>query len=412
MICVMTTTPEKLEKRKWLIMFYTFTDNNLEECTFKDLAKITDYDGDRSSIYMKLLIDTHSMGSYDITVTGNPYIDHNTEMTRRHDMNMSDSTNFLSYLSDAIKKYPAEHHMLILGGHGNGWFLDMEEGYDPNRTCMSSAKVASLLKQLNINIDILCFDNCLMATIDNIAHFNGIVKFITACEDYCPSNGVINKNICKMLNMDHRKMGVNIVDGFIESNPREITDITLFDVSENYKLFEFVKKLDVTSDEFYNVAKTIHGDPFKFCVDKSYVHLQDLYSFMEAKYCTMLPDPDKKIFNKFSKLFGNAVITYKQTKIKKNEYHHGISCIVYPNAMNSFDKVLYGELKYTCIFPENENKYVKCSSYVKSSRIPKRGLFMKNSNKSQNESHDKQNKPAKKKKAHRSHLRKNIIYLL
>lgn len=382
-------------KRKWLIMFYTFTDNNLEECTFKDFAKITDYDGDRSDIYMKLLIDTHDMGSYDITITGNPYINNNVIMTRRHDMNMSDANNFVNYINESVNDYPSENKMLILGGHGNGWFLDMEEGYDPNRTCMSSAKLSSLLRQIGVKLDVLCFDNCLMATIENVSHFVDIAKFITACEDYCPANGVINKNICKILNVDYCKMGINIINGFIESNPTESTDITLFDVDCTYKLFKFIKRLNITSDEFYDISKMTYQDPFKFCIDRGYIHLQDLYSFMEAKYKGV------GIFVEFVKLFENAIPIYKQTSLKKNTYHHGISCIVYPLAMNSFDRILYNELTCTCILPDKYNKYIKCSNYIKSSRIVKKDALIK--------SHMNINNI---KKNNHKHLKKGVIYLL
>ncbi len=94
----------------------------------QDFAKITYLEGARPNIYMKLLIDTRNLGSYDISILGDPYKDHNMEITRRHNMNMTDATNFLMFVRGAIDNYPAEKIMLVMGGHGGGWYLSMEEG--------------------------------------------------------------------------------------------------------------------------------------------------------------------------------------------------------------------------------------------------------------------------------------------
>ena len=92
----MEQTSEKIYE--WNLLFYTFTDNELQEGSFKDLAKLTSLNQKNESVIIHILLDTMNMGSYLIKIKGNPYKKDNIRMTRLERQNMSKEDTLQSFL--------------------------------------------------------------------------------------------------------------------------------------------------------------------------------------------------------------------------------------------------------------------------------------------------------------------------
>src|SRR5436189_4961009 len=112
---------------EWNILCYTFTDNNLEIGSFRDLAKLTSIEHNHKNIIIHMIIDTQTMGTYFIKIHNNPYKDGNISMTRLSNINMSREKTLEHFISKSIDSVNFNRIALILGGHGSGWYLKTEK---------------------------------------------------------------------------------------------------------------------------------------------------------------------------------------------------------------------------------------------------------------------------------------------
>lgn len=316
----MTFCPE------WNLLFYTFTDNELETGSFADLAKLTALDiavpldssgtaGSRFfkagfSAFISILLDTSTLGSYHITINGDPYQEGNMIMTRVPNQNMSKVETLETFVRSSLKGRESKRIALILGGHGAGWFLQTERD-----SILPVPQFAETIERCGLVLDLLCFDNCMMSNLETMYAIRRIAKTVIAYEDYAGLNGFIQPLTVAYFNECHfntERIAISIAKNLMATlTEKDIpTDVSVIDIKHIEKLFEFL-----------NMHKLKRPDHKNYCIDQSYWHLQDLYSVCEASF-------DSEDFIQFKELFNAVVLYYHQSINKSNPYHHGLSCMI------------------------------------------------------------------------------------
>jgi len=309
---------------EWNIMCYTFTDNDLEVGSFKDLAKLTCKNIQYHNVIIHMLIDTATMGSYLIKIRGNPYMDNMMTIKRLPNQDMSKCETLCHFIQDCVKDAPANRYTLILGGHGSGWLLLTEKD-----SVLPVATLGNILRKCSVHFDLVCFDNCLMSTLESMNELYGATKYVIAYQDYSGWDGVIEPTLIKHFD-DPTKSTLEIAKKLAKS----------VIVKTNQKLSDPTNKPDPTDvsviciQNIPNIVTWINKNlPLKrpldnrYCIDPTYWHLQDLTSIVKDSYSDI---------REFINLFNEVVVFYQQSANKHNPLHHGLSCIVDPEK-DTFD---------------------------------------------------------------------------
>ena len=293
---------------EWNILFYTFTDNELEIGSFKDLAKLTSLDHDNSSIVVSGLVDTASLGTYLYRIAGSAYQLDNIRMTRLPSVNMSCESTLIHFLRHSTAT-AAKRTALILGGHGSGWFLRTEKD-----SALAPRTLAYCIESAGLYLDLLCFDNCLMANLETMYEVHSVARYVTAYEDYAGWKGIVEPCMLEIFTHDEystKEIAIRLSQNLLQAQGPEDdpTDVAVLNLAGLDSLVDTVKDLPLT--------KPINSS---FCIDPDYWYLQDFYSI--AQHSNLAN------WDSFVAAFNEVVVWYRQSNKKNNPNHHGMSCIV------------------------------------------------------------------------------------
>ncbi|XWV25109.1 hypothetical protein QJ856_gp0667 [Tupanvirus deep ocean] len=315
---------------EWNIIFYIFTANELENLSLKDIAKLTEINKNYKNIHVSILLDTITMGSYDITITGNPHEDNGMNIKRLSKQNMSDPNTLSNFIGKTLEKTTYRRTCLILGGHGSGWFLKTGQ-----YSVMGIPDMISALKKIGIFIDLLIFDTCMMSVLECMNELVGTVEYVIANQDYAENNGFVTKNLLSLFNkstLSTKQTALSIAQGLFSSlDHKEATDVSVISINGITHLIDFINR--------HKIKYPINN---YFCVDSKYWHLQDLFSIVK--------NSELNDFDNFYKLFNNVVIFYKQSYNKCNFYHHGLSCMVDADQDDTDFEKISKDIKYRINF--------------------------------------------------------------
>lgn len=328
-------------KKEWTILFYTCAANNLEEYAFKDLAKLLASQIENDAVSVHMLMHTNTYGSWRITIEGNSSETTSVNMAPIDAPDMSNLENLIQFIQQSVKKSPARRYALIFQGHGSGWYLTMEEGKS-----VSAAKIAQAIKQTGVDFEIIGFDMCLMAGMETIYEFRKIARYIIACEDYGPWEGLVDPGLLREFSTEADT--VNILkfmsDHFISRNEvdenDDPADMSIIATSPVEEMSSFLK----THENAFLSIENLFGS--RYAIDQSgYYQLQDLYSLAQEAFAD-----DAEAWESFAALYSNIVIHYQQNKKKKEQsyavFHHGLSMVVNGDTDDYDTWKTYGELSF------------------------------------------------------------------
>ena len=97
------------------------------------------------------------------------------------EVNTGDPLTLTKFLKYATRKYPAPRYMLIIWDHGGG-----SEGVafdDTDQDFLTLKEIRQAIEDSGVHIDILCFDACLMATIETAYEFMNVADYLVASEE-------------------------------------------------------------------------------------------------------------------------------------------------------------------------------------------------------------------------------------
>ncbi|MEM0282656.1 MAG: clostripain-related cysteine peptidase, partial [Desulfurococcaceae archaeon] len=174
---------------KWTFMVYMVADNNLDPYAYLDFLEMESV-GSTSDVNIIVLADLiHVNGTvmYYVEKNGSTVIWGN--WSNEYELNMGDPRTLAWFINEVASRYPAQHYALILWDHGDSW---NGFGWDEtNNDYLTIEEIKEALSNINIKIDLLGFDACLMASIE-VAYtlsLTGNVDVMIASEEYVPAYG-------------------------------------------------------------------------------------------------------------------------------------------------------------------------------------------------------------------------------
>ena len=134
---------------------------------------------------------------------------------------MTDPNTLQSFITWCKQSYPANRNILIFWDHGGGSLSGY--GYDeknPRAGSMTLAQIDQALKGANMKFDLIGFDTCLMATVENAMMLSKYADYMVASEETEPGVGWYYTNWLTNLSKDTGKptieIGKDIVDDFVK----------------------------------------------------------------------------------------------------------------------------------------------------------------------------------------------------
>ena len=121
------------------------------------------------------------------------------------EVNSGDPKTLFDFISWSIEKFPAEHYMLVLAGHGGGTeedFLLKDESPRASLTIPQLRRVFERVKnsELGVRIDVLGTDVCLMSMAEVCYELRGLVGYMVGSEGYSATAGWPYREILTRLN--------------------------------------------------------------------------------------------------------------------------------------------------------------------------------------------------------------------
>ena len=154
---------------------------------------------------------------------------------------MTDPNTLQSFITWCKQSYPANRNILIFWDHGGGSLSGY--GYDeknPRSGSMSLAQIDQALKGANMKFDMIGFDTCLMATVENAMMISKYADYMVASEETEPGVGWYYTNwltnLSKNTSISTIELGKNIIDDFVsvcaQTCRGQQTTLSLVDLAE------------------------------------------------------------------------------------------------------------------------------------------------------------------------------------
>jgi len=138
---------------------------------------------------------------------------------------MGNPKTLSSFIKWTKENYPSERYMIVFWDHGSGsaYGVCFDELYKPdnsNSDSLSIVEMAQGLKEGGVTFDIIGYDTCLTATIENDYAIAPYGKYVVASEETEPGEGW-NYNswvsyLCKNPTCSTEALGKKIVDSYIQ----------------------------------------------------------------------------------------------------------------------------------------------------------------------------------------------------
>ena len=173
--------------KEWTIMTYFCSDNNLypyEVNNLSDMEKV----GGSANMNVVAEMSHESKGGhvvrYDVQKE-NPGT-HSPVTQDLGSINMSDPKSLADFIKWTKTNYPAKHYMLVMNDHGNGWegccASDKHNGWFTLPQLEDGLKAGADATD-GKPLDIVGFDCCLMANVENLDQIGKQAKFLVGSEE-------------------------------------------------------------------------------------------------------------------------------------------------------------------------------------------------------------------------------------
>ena len=154
---------------------------------------------------------------------------------------MTDPNTLQSFITWCRQSYPANRNILIFWDHGGGSLSGY--GYDeknPRSGSMTLAQIDQALAGANMKFDMIGFDTCLMATVENAMMISKYADYMVASEETEPGVGWYYTNwltnLSKNTSISTIELGKNIIDDFVDVCSQQCrgqqTTLSLVDLAE------------------------------------------------------------------------------------------------------------------------------------------------------------------------------------
>ncbi len=153
---------------------------------------------------------------------------------------MGASSTLGEFLSWGVQMYPADRYMIVFWNHGGGSVAGIAFDEIFNSDSLTLDELAEGLSMAGVSFDIIGFDTCLMATLENAASIAPYGKYMVASEEYEPGGGW-DYSAWPQYIADHpdesgEAIGKMICDSYyakcIKNETQEMATLSLIDLSQ------------------------------------------------------------------------------------------------------------------------------------------------------------------------------------
>jgi hypothetical protein len=273
---------------KWTVMVFMNGDNDLEPdaiTDFKEMAQVAD--NPLINVIVQFdRIPGHTAEYGDWTQTLRFRIRQNLVPTKENaledigEANMGDPAVLRDFVRWGKTKFPAEHYMLVIWDHGQGWRLMLERALDRQKSggskpasfpttyrCVSyddtnndqlyNSEIQDALA--NEKIDVIGFDACLMSMVETSYAMRKAARVLVGSEELEPGEGWQYDDwlgkLCARPTMTPRELGRLLVDSYartyVDADPK--TTLSAIDLT---KIDNLAKAITAFSDELMRKCPT------------------------------------------------------------------------------------------------------------------------------------------------------------
>ncbi len=193
--------------KKWTILVYSASDNDLKRYMLNDLDEAEKVGSDPQTNVVAQFDHGGSVGAKRYLITKNNQSGLNSPSVQDlGSTNMSSSRTLADFIKWGMQTYPAEHTLLIISDHGDGWKGCAQD--ESHNGWMDLPDIEAGLKEARQatgkKIDVLGFDACLMASAEVAHQLKDEVNFMVASEeteggDGWPYHKILNPDMLEEL---------------------------------------------------------------------------------------------------------------------------------------------------------------------------------------------------------------------
>ena len=190
--------------------------------------------------------------------------DRQLRLIEEHDnASMGAAATLQDFLSWGAKSYGAKENILVLWDHGgkSGGKICFDETFDNDALDRSELSEAFKGANLPFKFDIVVFDACFMATLENAATMDDFARYLIASQEVVPSNGIDYKELVqKMGTTGPEDLGQAVCDDYLRKSEARgkgaAASLSLMDLS---KTGDMVKSLSDICDRMVPMLEAGDG---------------------------------------------------------------------------------------------------------------------------------------------------------
>lgn len=171
------------EKKKWTILQYSAADNNLESFMLDDIDEMERVGSDANTNLVVQVDTGKQMRRILLQQDANKGIA-SPSVEESGPINMSDSRTLADFIEWGVKNYPAEHYMLVISDHGDGYRGAVQD--QSHGGWMSLKEIHKGLSdaeaKTGVKLDILGFDACNMGSTEVAYELKDRASYLIASE--------------------------------------------------------------------------------------------------------------------------------------------------------------------------------------------------------------------------------------
>jgi hypothetical protein len=177
----------------WTLMVYIVGDNNLDEYVPLDIETELAPAGSNADVSVVALADRAATADWTQTllfyVTPGMLATPETALEDWGEANMGDPQTLLDFIRWTQASYPAEHYALSLWNHGWSWRPGMSMYDETNNDTLDQHELEAVLGEVE-PIDVIMYDACQMATIENEATVRAYSQAIVHSQEWVNWDGI------------------------------------------------------------------------------------------------------------------------------------------------------------------------------------------------------------------------------
>jgi hypothetical protein len=190
---------------KWTFMVYIVGDNNLDEYVPLDIETELAPAGSNEDVAVVALADRAATAEWTQTLLF--YVTQGMEATPDNavqdwgEANMGDPQTLLDFIRWTKKNYPADHYALSLWNHGWSWRPGYSMRDDTDGDSLDQHELEWVLDKVG-PVDLIMYDACQMATIENQATVRAHSSAFVASQEYYNMDAIEYERIIPALHED------------------------------------------------------------------------------------------------------------------------------------------------------------------------------------------------------------------